>query len=67
MNDTTRKFPRTLDEAFGEGTNGFQIQDAEENDEPPLTCDSCMRYFGAFCAGVGFVAACIAAGLYFGA
>ena len=34
--------------------------------EPPVSFDSCMRYFGAFCAGAGFVAACIAAGLYFG-
>jgi len=60
MNDTTRKFPRTLDEAFGNGAS-LQIQDTEYNDEPPLTFDAAMRYFGAFCAGIGFVAACIAA------
>ena len=68
MNDTTRKFPRTLDEAFGEGTSRQTEDegDTPEDAEPPMAFDAVMSYFGAFLAGIGFLAACIAAGLYFG-
>ena len=65
MNDATRKFPRTLNEAFGDGTSRH-IQDAEETDEPPLTFDAAMRYFGAFLAGIGFMAALICAAAFWG-
>lgn len=58
---------------YGKCTQGFNCPVRESRelpivmlDEPQMPFDKFMRYFGAFCAGIGFVAACIAACLYFG-
>lgn len=58
----TRKYPRSLTEAFGPYAHGNQV--VEPKDDPIITFDSVVGWIRNALAGVGIVACIIAIGFW---